>query len=64
MDKKHGHGIYTWGQGRKYDGMWVQGKQDGIGEYYSPNGGSRRGLWKDGTRIRWLDDIAEESVNS
>jgi len=25
-DKKHGKGIFEWGDGRKYEGTWVNGK--------------------------------------
>jgi len=30
-DKKHGYGVYTWADGRKYEGEWVAGKQHGRG---------------------------------
>ena len=56
MDKKHGFGIYFWADGRKYEGMWENGKQHGEGKYTSADGKSRRGLWKDGKRIKWVDE--------
>ena len=29
----HGKGIYTWPDGRKYEGSYVQDKKEGQGEY-------------------------------
>ena len=26
-DKKHGEGVFSWGNGKKYEGKWVNGKQ-------------------------------------
>jgi hypothetical protein len=34
-DKKHGRGVFTWKDGRKYDGEWKEGKQNGKGRYYN-----------------------------
>jgi hypothetical protein len=56
MDKKHGYGIYTWTDGRRYEGYWAYGKQNGEGVYYHPNGNVKKGLWEDGKRMKWLDD--------
>ena len=28
MDMKHGHGEYTWPDGEKYTGQWVNGKRE------------------------------------
>jgi hypothetical protein len=39
--------------------MWAQGRQDGIGVYYAPDGRSRKGLWKEGIRVKWLDDLPD-----
>ena len=27
-DKKHGHGIFEWGNGKVYEGGWANGKQE------------------------------------
>jgi hypothetical protein len=27
-DKKHGHGTFNWGNGKIYEGGWINGKQD------------------------------------
>ena len=56
MDKKHGHGIYTWADGRKYDGQWVNGKQHGVGKYVMADKSERMGEWLEGKRVRWLDE--------
>jgi len=55
MDKKQGHGVYTWADGRKYDGMWENGKQHKEGIYYDINGMGRKGVWENGKRTKWLD---------
>lgn len=56
MDKKHGHGVYTWTDGRQYDGMWENGKQHGEGIYYDATGKGRKGIWVNGKRTKWLDE--------
>jgi hypothetical protein len=38
LDKKHGHGVYVWADGRQYDGRWANGKQNGEGKYILPDG--------------------------
>ena len=48
--------MYTWTDGRKYDGMWQNGKQHGDGVYILPDGTARKGLWKNGKRIKWVED--------
>jgi hypothetical protein len=25
-DKKHGKGVFEWGDGRKYEGIWINGR--------------------------------------
>lgn len=40
---KHGYGIFYWGDGRIYKGMWKDGKQHGEGEYITNNGIKRIG---------------------
>ncbi len=57
MDKKHGHGVYTWADGRKYDGMWENGKQHGEGKYIMADKTERLGEWNEGKRVRWVDNI-------
>ena len=64
MDKKHGFGIYVWADGRRYEGMWENGKQHGEGRYTSADGRIRRGIWKEGKRIRWVDEDASKQQAS
>lgn len=35
---KHGHGVQKWPDGSKYDGQWLEGKANGFGKFYYPNG--------------------------
>lgn len=48
MDKKHGYGVYTWADGRRYEGNWSNGKQHGEGKYILPNGTIKIGIWQEG----------------
>ena len=55
-DKKEGHGVFTWPDGRQYDGNWKNGRQDGEGKFYNPkNKKWKKGIWKEGKRIKWID---------
>jgi hypothetical protein len=65
-DKKEGYGVYRWADGRIYLGHWVQGKQHGIGIYVLPNGIIKKVEFKNGQRVRFLDDsnIDEEEALS
>ncbi len=56
MDKKHGKGMYSWADGRRYDGMWLNGKQHGEGKYVLADGTVKMGIWKNGKRVRWLEE--------
>jgi hypothetical protein len=40
---KKGFGIYTWGDGRIYEGFWCEGKQHGNGKYTSADGQVKHG---------------------
>lgn len=61
-DKKHGHGVYTWNDERKYDGQWAYGKQHGRGKYIFKDGSVKVGIWDNGKRIRWLEELKDESI--
>jgi hypothetical protein len=41
--------------GRKYIGGWYGGKQHGEGQYFTPNGQMKVGIWKDGKRTAWVE---------
>ena len=43
----HGKGIYTWPDGRKYEGEYKDDKKDGEGVYTWPDGKKYDGGWKD-----------------
>ena len=52
-------GIYTWQDGRMYEGFyqegwWSNGKQHGIGVFVSKEGRKKLGLWEDGKKLRWF----------
>ena len=51
----HGIGVYTWPDGRKYDGSWQNDKVHGIGVFTNSKKEIRRGKWEDGEHIEWLD---------
>ena len=42
-----GKGVYAWGDGNHYVGMFRNGKQNGVGAYEWPTGGKYIGHWKD-----------------
>ena len=44
----HGHGVYTWKDGRKYEGQYLNDKKNGFGEYQWADGRRYIGNWKDG----------------
>lgn len=47
--------------GRKYKGMWKNGKQHGDGEFMlDEKKGWRKGNWCEGKRVKWLDNNANE----
>lgn len=50
--------------GRKYEGLWSNGKQSGKGKYVMVDNSVRWGLWKDGKRLRWLspEEIVDTEV--
>ena len=69
QDMKEGFGIYLWnsnGENKIYLGMWLAGKQHGIGKYFSKKG-VKYGKWNQGERIKWFKndenytDLMEEN---
>ena len=44
----HGHGEFTWGDGRKYVGNYVEDKKCGQGDYTWPDGRFYKGQWLNG----------------
>jgi len=48
-DQKQGFGVFTWKDGRRFEGFWHQGKQHGYGVMYRPNGEILKcGIWNMG----------------
>ena len=54
--KRDGHGVYTWTDGRKYEGQFMNNKQHGIGIFTTATGVRKKGQWENGKKTRWLDD--------
>ena len=44
----HGKGTYTWSDGRKYKGDYVNDKKEGLGTYTWADGRKYQGLWLNG----------------
>ena len=55
MDKKEGHGMFSWPEGKKYEGDWKDNKQHGKGYYITKSGKRRLAKWENGKRIKWLE---------
>jgi hypothetical protein len=36
--------------------MWADGKQHGLGVFYTAEGKMKRGIWEDGKKLQWLDE--------
>ena len=34
----NGYGVFTWSNGKRYEGYWKDDKKDGQGILYSPDG--------------------------
>lgn len=44
----HGQGVYTWADGRTYDGMYCKEKKHGLGKFMWTDGRSYLGYWQNG----------------
>lgn len=49
-----GYGIYTWADGKQYEGNWKDGFHHGEGIYRKQGTPDRKGVWQDGQRLKWL----------
>ena len=48
---------YFRNDGRKYRGLWKNGKQHGDGEFlHDEKKGWKKGNWCEGKRIRWIEN--------
>ena len=54
--KKSFHNIFNRPDGRIYDGEWVNGKQHGIGSYTNAKGVKIEAEWREGKKVRRLND--------
>ena len=43
-----GKGIFTWHDGRKYEGEYKEDKKEGFGIFEWPNGKKYKGYWRNG----------------
>ena len=55
--------MLTWKDGRKYDGAWKNGKQDGFG-FYTDEKGVQRGKWVEGKVQHWFNERGERIPTS
>jgi hypothetical protein len=46
----HGFGVYTWKDGRRYEGFYVMNKKHGQGTYTYSDGSKYQGEWADGVQ--------------
>ena len=44
----HGRGVYTWKEGRRYDGEYRMDKKHGYGKYVWVDGREYEGQWMNG----------------
>ena len=49
-DKKNGHGIYLYRDGKKYEGEWKNDVPEGSGVETMLNGERYEGEWKEGKK--------------
>ena len=47
-NKMEGRGVFTWPDGRRYEGEYVDDKKEGQGVFYWPDGRKYEGGWKNG----------------
>ena len=50
-DLQNGEFVYTWPDGRRYEGSWKDGKFHGLGVHTWPNGGKYVGQYRNGLKM-------------
>lgn len=45
--------------GRKYEGGWLDGKQNGRATYTNAQNKVRVGIWSNGKRMEWVQDTVQ-----
>lgn len=58
LDKKHGYGIYDWGNGYIYKGAFIEDQRSGQGELYYNGEIVYDGHWINGERLTEIDQTA------
>lgn len=48
---KQGQGTFTWNNGDKYTGQWMNDRRHGQGTYTWADGTRNSGIWKEGKFI-------------
>ena len=43
-----GKGVFSWPDGRRFEGNYLNDKKEGYGEYYWKDGRIFKGMWKNG----------------
>ena len=46
----HGHGVYKWKNGEKYEGEYQEGVRQGVGKYWFAGGAVYEGGWVGGVQ--------------
>ena len=44
----NGKGVFTWPDGRRYEGEYNGDKKEGYGKFFWPDGRQYAGLWMNG----------------
>lgn len=44
----HGKGVFTWSDGRRYEGEYIEDKKQGHGVFFWPDGRKYIGDWYNG----------------
>ena len=52
QDKAHGKGEFTWDDGSKQVGNYIDGKNEGSAMYYDKNGKKENRFYKDGKIVK------------
>lgn len=63
MDKKHGHGIFSWESGNVYKGNYKEDERDGYGEMYWTDGSQYKGDWKKGVQHGYGSLVAADGTH-
>jgi hypothetical protein len=44
--------VFSWNNGKRYEGEWALGKQNGKGVIITETGERKAGIWENGRRIK------------